>query len=263
MRTLSRAIANPAAAGREIALPWRRMGQIVTLRTMELVVVAGAPGGGKSTLAANMAMGMRVPLLYCAQDSPASVLSRMTALALGRETHDVTSAIANPDTRGGLVDEMKEVRPTLVFHRGAVSVDDVGEMALGLVEWIGAAPPVIVVDNLIDMIVPGYTHHDPQFYAAVLPQFKRLAQSLDTAIVLLHHVTRGEWATGQKPLTMNSLLFAGEREARHVWGVYNNGADTLHIQVLKQQDGPADPNGSLEIALRWFPRMARLASLEA
>jgi hypothetical protein len=187
----------------------------------------------------------------------------MTALALGRETHDVTSSIANPLTRTKLVEEMKDVRPTLVFHRGAVSVEDIYDMASGLTEWIGHAPPVVVVDNLIDMIVPGYTHHDPQFYASVLPQFKRLAQELDCAVVLLHHVTRGEWATGQKPLTMNSLLFAGEREARHVWGVYNDGSDNLKVQVLKQQDGPADPNGSLEIPLRWYPRMGKLASVEA
>jgi len=72
VRTLSRAIANQPPQAVRLRCPGDAMGQIVTLRTMELVVVAGAPAGGKSTLAANMAMGMRVPLLYCAQDSPAS-----------------------------------------------------------------------------------------------------------------------------------------------------------------------------------------------
>jgi hypothetical protein len=87
-----------------------------------------------------------------------------------------------------------------------------------------------------------------------------MANKYNCAVIVLHHVTKGDHADGRSGISMNSLLYAGEREARHIWGVYNDGADTLQVQVLKQQDGPADPGGKLEIPLRWTPRLGSLMS---
>ena len=62
-----------------------------------------------------------------------------------------------------------------------------------------------------------------------------------------------------KKITMADLLHGGEREARHVWGVYHDeDATEMSVQVLKQQDGPAKPNGELEIVLSWIPEIGHL-----
>ena len=90
-----------------------------------------------------------------------------------------------------------------------------------------------------------------------------MANKYNCAVIALHHVTRGGnagHADGRSGIQMNTLLHAGEREARHVWGVYNDGEGTITVQVLKQQDGPADPDGHLEIPLRWTPRLGSLMS---
>jgi len=263
MKPLSRAIDMPTAVGERIPLPWRGLDQTINLRTKDLVVIGGAPGGGKSTVAANLAVTVGVPVLYCAQDSPGSILSRMTAIALGEKTADIQRRLTNHMTRPATVEKMKNQNPTLIVSSGSVQVEQIRQMCLALHEWLGRTPPIIIIDNLIDLIVPGKTHHDLSFYSESLPELKRLALEMDSCVIALHHVTRGgatEHGRGQTPLTMNDLLYAGEREARHVWGVYNNGDSQITVQILKQQDGPASPGGGMRIPLRWYPEMGKLAS---
>ena len=262
MRTLDQAVLAKSSVGTKLTLPWRSMNERVSLRTGELVVVGGAPGGGKSTVAVNMAMKMDYPTLYLAQDSPASVLSRMASLAIGQETGKTFRALTSND-RLIIAERLKDIRPTLIFERGAVTLEGIEERIDALEEWLGMAPPIVFIDNLIDMIIPGTTHGDNSFYTTALPQLKRLANRYNTAFICLHHVTRGgaaEHGKGRKGIGLNDLLYAGEREARHVWGVYNNGDNNLYLQVLKQQDGPADPSGNLQITLQWQPRLGSLMS---
>lgn len=265
MKTLARSVAAPGAVGTPIALPWRSLNEFINLRTKELVVVAGAPGGGKSTLAANLAINFQVPVLYCAQDSPASIVSRMTGLTLGMDVNRVQNDLADERGRDRIIEQMRDKHPTLVVNRGSIELSRLKDMLGALAEWIGTAPPVVVIDNLIDLIVPGHTHHETTFYSAALPELKRIALDYDCCVIALHHVTRGggsEHGQGQSPLALTDLLYGGEREARHVWGVYNDGHDRVKVQILKQRDGPADPGGGMEIGLRWFPRLGKLTSWE-
>lgn len=265
MRTIARAVATHGGAGQELKLPWRDLNKIVTLRTNELVMLAGAPGGGKSTLAVNLAMDMSVPVLYVAQDSPNSVLARLSAVGVGEQTSDTADLLADEDKRGALAARLADVRPTLIYNRGAVTFDQLEQKVFAMREWLGGNPPLILIDNLIDMIVEGSHPSETAFYSTILPRLKRLANTHDTSIVCLHHVTRSgpdSHGSGTVPIKMTDLLFAGEREARHVWGVYRDPDDTrLYVQVLKQQDGPADPNGDMRVGLRWHPQYGKLTSL--
>ena len=267
MQTLTRAIRTPGAAGTRLPMPWVALNELVTVRTGELVTMAGAPGGGKSTVAVNLAMLVNYPVLYLAQDSPHSVLGRLAALGSGNATRDAARMINNEHQRDELADGLENTRPTLVINRGAVTLDQIEHKVYALREWLGKSPPLVIVDNLIDTIVPGTTHGDMSFYTTALPTLKQMAIEHDFTCILLHHVTRGggretSHARGTKGMSMNDLLFAGERESRHVWGVYHNeGSDEMYLQVLKQQDGRADPDGKLKIGLRWHPALGRLASM--
>lgn len=263
MRTLTRAVKDRGAIGTRLHLPWRNLDKVIRLHTKELAVLAGAPGGGKTMLALNMAMNVEYPVLYFAQDSPASALVRMASIALG-VSHNEAHARISKD-RDGLAEALTDARPTLMFERGAVTLDRIRASVEALAEWLGEPPPLVFIDNLIDMIVEGYTSSEAGFYATVLPQLKQMANELNTSVVALHHVIRSgesrKEGQGRSGIKMSDLLFAGEREARHVWGVYNDGADTLSVQVLKQQDGPADPQGGMVEHLRWYPKLNRIVML--
>ena len=264
MRTLSRAVAVADAVGKEVKLPYAAMRRMVNLHTKELVVIAAAPGAGKSVVAVNMAMGVDYPVLYFAQDSPSSVKARMVALASpGLSVRQAHGKVADPTTRQEIADLIaKRVRDTLIVQTGAVNIDQIEKSIDALTEWIGEAPPLVIIDNLIDMIVPGYNPSENGFFATVLPALKQMAIRLDTCIVVLHHVSRASAGSkGRSGITMKDLLFAGEREARHVWGVFNDGEARMNLQILKQQDGRADPEGEQYVVpLSWHPETGKLSS---
>jgi len=231
------------------------MDRLVNLRTKELVIVAGAPGAGKSALAIALSMAVDFPVLYIAQDSPASVASRMMANVLNRPVRTVQREVErNPKA---IEMDIKSRIPStkLVLATGPHTVDMVRDEILAMREWLGISPPMVVIDNLIDMKSEKGSSAENIFYSDVLLSLKQVAIELDTCIVVLHHVVRGDFShdssMGRKRLRLRDLLFAGEREARHVWGVWNDGDMGLFLSVLKQQDGPADPYGTLSVRFRW------------
>lgn len=260
MQTLSLAVADPSSTGERIALPWG-LDDKISFHTQEIAVLAGAPAAGKSTIAVNLAVALRVPLLYLAQDTPYSVMVRMLALSMGEDTARMYQRLEDPADRRLISERMRDRNEGLVLNRGPVSVDHIGSQLAALSEWIGRPPPVVFVDNLIDLDTQGTNPSEGGFYAQNLQELKQLAVRMDVGIILLHHVTRGagvDHGRGKTGMKMNDLLYAGEREARHVWGVYNNGTDTMWVQVLKQTDGEADPEGEMKIPLHWQPSRGKV-----
>lgn len=257
MQTLARALKGWAGKGRPISIPFRGVQELVDFRTGDLAILAGAPGGGKSLLAINWAWRSADSILYLAQDSPRSVLMRFTALALGKRLSD----IRDEDLDYWSTRLPHDKREELVIQGGAQAVADVEARIIALTEWLMEPPKLVVVDNLIDMRIEGLSHMESGFYASLLPALKQMAIAHDVGILGLHHVTRSDdHGLGDEPLKMKDLLFAGERESRHVWGAYNDGRRTINWQVLKQQDGKADPRGNLGVRLDWSPEYGTVYS---
>ena len=255
--------------GERLNLPWEALNRKLSLHTRELVLVAGAPASGKSVFALNMAMSRELqtePILYFAQDSVPSVLARLTALALNDPIDETMARLRDPDKKLEVLEELQDVRPHLFIHAGALKFEAMELRIQALREVYGKAPKLVVIDNLIDTIVPGSHHQETGFYAQILNQLKQLALDADTCIVALHHVTRRGGERGESPhglgtrgLKMTDLLFAGEREAEHVLGVYHSRDQSrMFIQILKQRDGQADPEGGVYTPLVWQPPMGRL-----
>ena len=248
--------------GQRLNLPWPSLSSIVKMHTKEIVIVGGAPGSGKSLIAINLAMAVDYPVLYIAQDTPASVVARMVSIEKGWDLEKSMKELFSGAAADSLSATMREKHSNIVIERRPVSVERIENMLDAYEEWWGYPPPLVVVDNLIDMRVEGSTHADMSFFTKTLPELKFLANEKNTCIMLLHHVVRrgenNQAGRGTAPLTLNDLYFAGEREARLVLGVYNNGEDALHVQVLKQQDGRSSADGNISVDLKWTPRMARL-----
>ena len=265
MKTIARAVESPEAIGEHIPLPWARLESKVNVATKQLLIIAGAPGGGKTTLALNWVMGIDDSVLYLAMDDDTSVLARLVALATDISTDEAFEALAEEDTRLEMGERVQDSRPNFVLESGALSVEGIGARLDALHEWLGESPRLVVIDNLIDMIVPGYQPGEMGFYMKVLPELKQLAHEKDVCMVALHHTVRktvdgASVGGGGVPLKMTDLNFAGERDAGHVWGVYNDQKARLTVQILKQRDGRADRDGGLRVSLTWIPEMCLVRS---
>ena len=81
MPSLARLWASRHLGGRPIEIPFRQLAELVSVRTGELVIIAGDAGGGKSTLALNWAWRTKDPVLYLALEDPEGVKDRLTAFA--------------------------------------------------------------------------------------------------------------------------------------------------------------------------------------
>ncbi len=161
---------------------------------------------------------------------------------------------------------MIEDQDNLVIVEGAQTIKGIEEHLDALYEWWGEYPEVVFIDNLYNLRPKDGTssYMENTFYADVLPDLVQVALNYNVGIVGMHHVGRSgdhgkKVGLGNRPLRMSELLFGGEREARHVWGVYHReNSNLVHFQVLKQSDGPADPDGNLQFPLEWKPEYARL-----
>lgn len=265
MQSLDLALSSWEGKGRKIDVPFRQVAELVDYRTGDLAILAGAPGGGKTLTAVNWVWRSKDPILYLAQDSPLSVLERLTALALNRRVADIRG-----DERDYWSDRVKELnqREELVVSTGARTVEQIGNEIIALTEWLMEPPKMIVIDNLFDLKTEAGNYTDTSFYGDVLPQLKQMAIEMDVGIMILHHVTRSGEAgkkhgLGTEPLRLTDLLFAGEREARHVWTVYRGyGDQQINFQILKNQDGLADPSGyNVKVRMDWNPEEGRLWDL--
>lgn len=265
MHSLSRAVGTGSLAGDPLKLPFPRLDKLTNLRTKEISVVAAAPGGGKSTLAVALATKMDDSVLYIVQDSPASVMARLASNLFSMPVQSAQRMLAERDP--SLIERL-EAHPRhdrLLITSGAHTVGLIRDKIVAYIEWEGRAPKLIILDNLVDTKSEKGGSAENTFYADVLLNLKQLAIEFDCHVMVLHHVKRSgndsERDMGREPLRMKDLLFAGDREARHVWGIYNNGSNVMTVQILKQQDGLADPLGHIRIPFSWDPAYSRLVEL--
>lgn len=148
----------------------------------------------------------------------------------------------------------------LVVDGGRRTIAEIGHRIVAMQEVWGVTPHIVVIDNLIDLDVEGKHHQETGFYAEALTSLKATANHYDVNIMALHHVLKsGDKGLGIHPITMGDLLHGGEREARHVLGIFHTPDQrTMNVQILKAQDGRSDPEGGLFISLRWLPEMGAL-----
>ena len=252
MQTLATAFLDTKYTGDPIQMPYPSLNDI-DFRTGELAMLAGAPGGGKTLFATNWAINTSDPLIYFAQEHPHSIKSRLAALALDKFVSEIKDA--DPDYWYERLTEHK--RASLIQVPAPTTVVEIEHYIIAYEEWWMSRPRLIFLDNIKDMKVEGFHHQETGYWATLLPELKNLAQEENVGIVGLHHVGRGDADDGTKRISMTDLLHSGERDARHVWGVYRDAwRDRINFQVLKQTDGPSD----WETRFDWDAQRGRLWS---
>jgi predicted ATP-dependent serine protease len=94
----------------------------------------------------------------------------------------------------------------------------------------------------------------------IFTQLKKVARRFHTTVFALHHVRRGNAASGTSVVKLADGLYAGEGVVQVVLGMWREGEDTLRVATLKNRMGKAQPEGLLACDLRTDYSRGRVSS---
>ncbi|MDH3748900.1 MAG: replicative DNA helicase [Gammaproteobacteria bacterium] len=219
----------------------------------DLVIVAGRPSMGKTTLAVNIAenaaIGTKVPTAIYSMEMPAQQLAFRMISSLGRVDmkHLRTGQFPDEDwSRINTAVQLMSDAPIFIDDTAGMSPTEIRARARRLQREHGLG--LIVVDYLQLMQVPGSTENRATEISEISRSFKALAKELNIPIIALSQLNRSvEQRTDKRPV-MSDLRESGalEQDADVIVFIYREevyNPDTpkkglADISIAKQRNGP-------------------------
>ncbi len=223
------------------------------LQPGDLVIVAGRPSMGKTTLAVNMAenaaIGSSVPTAIFSMEMPAQQLAFRMISSLGRvdQTHLRTGNFPDEDwSRINTAVQLMSEAPIFIDDTPSLSPGEIRARARRLQREHGLG--LIVVDYLQLMQVPGNKENRATEISEVSRGLKALAKELSCPVIALSQLNRSvEQRTDKRPV-MSDLRESGaiEQDADLILFIYREevyNQDTprkgvADIAIAKQRNGP-------------------------
>jgi len=223
------------------------------LQAGDLIVVAGRPSMGKTTLAVNIAenaaIGARVPTAIFSMEMPAEQLAIRMISSLGRvdQTHLRTGKFPDEDwSRINTAVQLMSDAPIFIDDSPALSPTEVRARARRLKREHGLG--LIVVDYLQLMQVHGNKENRATEISEISRSLKALAKELSLPIIALSQLNRSvEQRTDKRPV-MSDLRESGaiEQDADLIVFIYREEVynqetprkGIADITIAKQRNGP-------------------------
>lgn len=223
------------------------------LQPGELVIIAGRPSMGKTTLAINIAenaaIGARVPTAIFSMEMPAQQLAFRMISSLGRvnQTHLRTGKFPDEDwSRINTAVQLMSDAPIFIDDTPAMSPSEIRARSRRLKREHGLG--LIVLDYLQLMQVPGNKENRATEISEISRSLKALAKELSLPIIALSQLNRSvEQRTDKRPV-MSDLRESGaiEQDADLIVFIYREevyNQDTprkgiADISIAKQRNGP-------------------------
>ncbi len=219
----------------------------------DLIIVAGRPSMGKTTLAVNMAenaaIGSKVPTAIFSMEMPAQQLAFRMISSLGRVDQTFLRTGRFPDedwSRINTAVQLMSEAPVFIDDTPGLSPTEIRARARRLQREHGLG--LIVVDYLQLMQVPGNKENRATEISEISRSLKALAKELNLPVIALSQLNRGvEQRTDKRPV-MSDLRESGaiEQDADLIIFIYRDevyNQDTprkgiADITIAKQRNGP-------------------------
>ncbi len=223
------------------------------LQPGDLVIIAGRPSMGKTTLAVNIAenaaIGAKVPTAIFSMEMPAQQLAFRMISSLGRvdQTHLRTGKFPDEDwSRINTAVQLMSEAPIYIDDTPGLAPSEIRARARRLQREHGLG--LIVVDYLQLMQVHGSTENRATEISEISRGLKALAKELECPVIALSQLNRGvEQRTDKRPV-MSDLRESGaiEQDADLIVFIYREevyNPDTprkgvADIAIAKQRNGP-------------------------
>ena len=224
------------------------------LQPADLVVIAGRPSMGKTSLAMNIVenavLGNRLPVAVFSMEMPGQQLAMRMLASLGRiNAHKVRTGRLDPDdwprltSAVGLLDEA----PLFIDDSPALSPLELRARARRLARAHGGLG-MIVVDYLQLMQSSEDSENRANEVSAITRSLKFLAKELNVPVVVLSQLNRSLESRPNKRPVMSDLRESGaiEQDADLILFIYRDEVynpdsqdqGTAEIIVSKQRNGP-------------------------
>lgn len=218
--------------GEPVPLPWPSLADHLTPERGQLHLLIGAPGVGKSTWALEYALHLAKkdePVLYLSLDTPvADQAARLVANLRGHQVSVVKQTIYGQ--AAWLANQDLPIR----FSDVGMGPEDLDELIDAEVQWFGREPVLMIVDNAGDLVEG---EDDPAKFSMVFRTLRDIALRRSMVVLALNHIKRGPGADGDKRPSMADSLYAGERPASSVMGVWLPAPGKVAVSVLKHRHG--------------------------
>jgi replicative DNA helicase len=242
------------------------------LQPGDLIIVAGRPSMGKTTLALNIAenaaIGAGIPVAVFSMEMSRDQLAMRMISSLGRvdQSHLRTGNFGDEDWAriNGAIAQMKTA-PVYIDDSGALTPTEVRARARRLKREKGGLG-LIVIDYLQLMQVPGTKENRATEISEISRSLKALAKELRVPVIALSQLNRSvEQRTDKKPV-MSDLRESGaiEQDADLIVLIYREEVyepDTprkgiADIIIAKQRNGPTG-----EVHLTFLGKYTRFENL--
>ncbi len=223
------------------------------LQSGELIIIAGRPSMGKTTLALNIAenaaIGGKVPTAIFSMEMPSQQLAFRMISSLGRvdQTHLRTGRFPDEDwSRINTAVQLMSEAPIYIDDSAGLSPTEIRARSRRLHREHGLG--LIVVDYLQLMQVPGNKENRATEISEISRSLKALAKELSLPVIALSQLNRSvEQRTDKRPV-MSDLRESGaiEQDADLIVFIYREevyNQDTprkgiADISIAKQRNGP-------------------------
>ena len=223
------------------------------LQDGELIIIAGRPSMGKTTLALNIAenaaIGGKVPTAIFSMEMPSQQLAFRMISSLGRvdQTHLRTGRFPDEDwSRINTAVQLMSEAPIYIDDSAGLSPTEIRARSRRLHREHGLG--LIVVDYLQLMQVPGNKENRATEISEISRSLKALAKELSLPVIALSQLNRSvEQRTDKRPV-MSDLRESGaiEQDADLIVFIYREevyNQDTprkgiADISIAKQRNGP-------------------------
>ena len=223
------------------------------LQPGDLVIVAGRPSMGKTTLAVNIAenaaIGSKVPTAIFSMEMPAQQLAFRMISSLGRvdQTHLRTGNFPDEDwSRINTAVQLMSEAPIFIDDTPSLSPGEIRARSRRLQREHGLG--LIVVDYLQLMQVPGSKENRATEISEVSRGLKALAKEMSCPVIALSQLNRSVEQRPDKRPVMSDLRESGaiEQDADLILFIYREevyNQDTprkgiADIVIAKQRNGP-------------------------
>lgn len=224
------------------------------LQSSDLIIIAGRPSMGKTTLAMNIAehvaIKSRLPVLLFSMEMPgeAIVMRLLSSLCRIDQLRIRTGKLADEDwPRISSTVSMLSEAPLFIDDTPGLSPAEMRSRARRLAKEHGQLG-LMVVDYLQLMQVPGYNENRTAEISEISRSLKSLAKELKVPVIALSQLNRGLEQRADKRPVMSDLRESGalEQDADLIVFIYRdevyheNSPDkgSAEIIIAKQRNGP-------------------------